>query len=133
MERNWVVEHRSWGRYPEDGDSYSCTGPYTEKEAKEIADVINKAGELENLLSGTGSREIRYYRADAVKLKNDKSAKYYHDKIRSMERMLQQNKRRGSSDGSNFEVPSNPKAGTFNLGDKLNSALASSHIRLQRH
>lgn len=133
MEKNWVVEHHSWGRYPEDGSSYSCTGPYTEEEAKGLADAINKVEELENLLAGTNGWETGwYYRAGAVKLERGKPAKYYQDKIRSMESKLQQNKRRGSSDGSSFEIPSNPKAGTFDLGDKLHSALTSARIRLPR-
>lgn len=124
MYRNWVVEYHIWGRYPEDGSSYSCSGPYTEKEAKELADAINKEDELKNLLDGTSQRGMgEFFRASAVELKRGKPARWHQDRIRHMERRLKENKRRGSPDGSNFEMPSDPKAGTFNLGDKLKPLL----------
>lgn len=133
MQRNWVVEYHIWGRYPEDGNYYSCTGPYTKEEAKELADAVNKEEELKNLLEGTSQKVIgEYFRADAVRLKCGKPIKWYQDRIKHMERRLQENKRRGSPDGSSFEIPSDPKAGTFNLGNKLESALMSARARLPR-
>ena len=134
MEKNWVVEYHTWGRYPEDGNSYSCTGSYTEEEAKEMADAINKEEELNHLLKGTSQREDgEYFRAGAVKLGRGKSVKWYQDRIRYMERKLKENKRRGSPDGSSFEMSSDPKAGTFNLGEKLKPLLVKERmLRLPR-
>lgn len=124
--------HHSWGRYPEDGESHTCTGPYTEKEAKEIAEARNKVHKLGNILSGESDREIGwFYKAEAVRLERDDPATYCQSKIRQMEYKVRENKRRGSADGSTFEMPSSKREATFNLGDKLKSAL-SAPVRLSR-
>lgn len=133
MEKNWVVEYSVLGYYPEDGSSYSCIGPYTEVEAKALASAINKEEELKNLLAGKSQRECReFFSARAVKLGQTKPLRWYQDRIKYMERKLKENKRRGSPDGSSFEMPFNSKGGTFSIADKLKVALNLAGMRLPR-
>ena len=117
VEDVWVVEYSSHGYYPEDGSSFSVEGPYTESEAKQVVQMVNRIAELNAKLSDeppTRDWEVGV-RAHKLEIDPQTTNARLAEQVLRLEAELAERQKKDAE----VVVPFNEKNGRYSLGAVL--------------